>query len=253
MEDPTALRDRRTFTPAIVASSIFTAACAVFAIAFVSARGGLQLPVAASQPPVAAASATASVDPIAVPTIEPGPSLLASSPPTALPTPPPTLPPPSLPPTLLPESSPTPPIVTPAPPTPFVPPTLEPGDPLLALGECEGHPGCFEYVVVRGDTLSGIISDYLLDIDILEALNPGRLSDPSLIVVGQLLYLGRDPLARLEPCPDGEACALYVVRAGETINQLAARYLLTREAILEANPGMPRPIEPGQVIRLPRL
>ena len=242
MEDPTALRDRRTFTPAIVASSIFTAACAVFAIAFVSARGGLQLPVAASQPPVAAATAAPAPDASPVPTTSPPPSLLAS------PTPAPTAPPP----TLAPEPSPTTPEATPPPPTPFVPPTLEPGDPLLALRECEDHPGCFEYTVVRGDTLSGIISDYLLDIDILEALNPGRLSDPSLIVTGQLLYLGRDPLARLEPCPDGEPCALYVVRAGDTINQVAARYLLTREAILEANPGMPRPIEQGQVIRLPR-
>jgi LysM domain len=68
-----------------------------------------------------------------------------------------------------------------------------------------------------------------------------------------VLFLGRDPLARLDPCPDGEACALYVVQAGDSIGELAARYLLTREAILDANPGLPRPIVEGQVIRLPRL
>jgi hypothetical protein len=101
--------------------------------------------------------------------------------------------------------------------------------------------------------LSGIISRYLLDIDVLEALNPGGLADPGLIVVGQELYLGRDPLARLDPCPDGEACALYVVQADDSIAEIAARYLLTRDAILEANPGLPRPIVEGQVIKLPRL
>jgi LysM repeat protein len=134
----------------------------------------------------------------------------------------------------------------------FAPPTLEPGDPLLALPACAGHPACRVYTVNRGDTLSGIISRYLLDIDVLEALNPGRLTDPGLIVTGQELYLGRDPLARLDPCPNGEACALYVVEAGDSIAEIAARYLLTRDAILEANPGLPRPILEGQVLKLPR-
>jgi nucleoid-associated protein YgaU len=232
------------FTPAIVASAIFTAACAVFAIAFVGARGGLQLPVAASRPPVAVASAAPS-EPQATPAT-PSPTQAATLAPTPAPTPiptaAPTLPPATAAPTPAPTSSPA-----------FALPTLEPGDPLLALPACPDHPGCVEYTVVRFDTLSGIISRYLLDIDVLEALNPGRLQDPSLIVVGQVLYLGRDPLARLDPCPNGEACALYVVQPGDTISSIAARYLLTRDDILDANPGMPRPIEPGQVIKLPRL
>jgi LysM repeat protein len=109
------------------------------------------------------------------------------------------------------------------------------------------------YTVARNDTLSGIISRYRLDIDVLEALNPGRLANPGLIVTGQVLYLGRDPLARLDPCPNGEACALYVVQPGDSLAEIAARYLLTRDAILEANPGLPRPIQAGQVIKLPRL
>lgn len=239
MEDPIAAPDRRTFTPAIVASAIFAAACAVFAVAFVGAREGLQLPIAETDPPVAVASSAPSTP--AGPT--PTPAATPTAPPVTLPpaTPGPTVPP-----------------VTPPPPsapvaTPYVVPTLEPGDPLLVLDGCPGYPGCFEYVVARGDTLSGIISRYLLDIDILEALNPGRLSDRSLIVVGQLLYLGRDPFARLDPCPNGEACALYVVQSGDSISEIADRYLLTRDAILAANPDMPRPIQVGQVIKLPRL
>lgn len=243
MEEFGAPRDRRTVTPAIVASGIFAAACAVFAVAFVGARGGLEMPVAVTAPPAAAASdePVAPTEPAAtpVPTAAPQPSV---PPITAEPSAPPTLPPTAAPPTAPPTVSPT-----------SATPTLAPGDPLLALPACDDHPACREYRVARGDTLSGIISRYRLDIDVLEALNPGRLTDPGLIVVGQLLYLGRDPLARLDPCPGGEACALYVVEAGDSIAEIAARYLLTRDAILEANPGLPRPIVEGQVIKLPRL
>jgi LysM repeat protein len=109
------------------------------------------------------------------------------------------------------------------------------------------------YVVVRLDTLSSIISRYLLDIDVLRALNPGRLDNPDLVVVGQRIYLGRDPMARLEACPGGEACTLYVVAPGESLAAIADRYLVTRDAILAANPGLERPVQPGQVIKLPRV
>jgi hypothetical protein len=242
VEDSRAARDRRTVTPAIVASGIFVAACAVFAVAFVGARGGLEMPLAATDPPVAADSPAPVESTVQLPT---PPPLTAQpttpAPPTAAPSPVPTVAPTMIPPTAAPSVLP-----------PFAGPTLEPGDPLLALPACDGHPACRLYTVVRGDTLSGIISRYLLDIDVLEALNPGGLADPGLIVVGQELYLGRDPLARLDPCPDGEACALYVVQAGDSIAEIAARYLLTRDAILEANPGLPRPIVEGQVIKLPR-
>ena len=235
--------DRRTVTPAIVASAVFVAACAVFAIAFVGARGGLDMPVAATRGPIAAASEA--------PTEAPAPP--STEPPTAAPTSPPSIAPstaPSLAPTVAPTVAPS---AEPSAAPTFAVPTLEPGDPLLALPECDDHPGCFEYTVVRFDTLSGIISRYRLDIDVLEALNPGQLSNPSLLRVGQVLFVGRDPLARLDPCPNGEACVLYAVVAGDSIPEIADRYLLTRDAILAANPGMPRPIQPGQVIKLPRI
>ena len=235
MDDSSGIRDRRTVTPAIVVSAVFAAACAVFAVTFVGARGGLQMPIAATGPPVAVAS-----EPAGEPT-EP--------PPTPLPSPAPTTPPaPTVAPTVV--ATP-PPSVAPSPVPTFAVPTLEPGDPLLALRGCPDHPACFEYTVVRGDTLSSIISRYRLDIDVLEALNPGRLSNPSLIVTGQVLYLGRFPLGRLDPCPNGEACMVYVVQAGDSLAEIANRYLLTPEAILDANPGLPRPLVAGQEIKLP--
>jgi hypothetical protein len=227
------------FTPAIVASAVFVAACAVFAIAFVGARGGLQLPVAATDPPVAIASGAPSA-PLVTPSPAP-PTPAPSAAPTVEPTTAPTATP-TIAPTIAPTAVPT-----------FALPTLEPGDPLLGLPTCDGFPGCFEYTIVRGDTLSGIITRYLLDIDILQALNPGLLSDPGLVVVGQVLFVGRDPLARLEACPGGETCALYVVQPGESLAEIADRYLLTRAAILTANPGLATPVSAGQVIKLPRV
>ena len=236
MDDPGAARDRRTVTPAIVIASVFLAACAVFAVSFVSARGGLEMPIAASQPPVAMASQEPTE--AALPSIVPA---------TVAPTAAPLTPPPTAAPTIQPTAAPT---VGPTAP-PFALPTLAPGDPLLALPACPDHPSCFEYTIAHNDTLSGIISRYRLDIDVLRALNSGKLADPSLIRTGQILYVGRSQFARLALCPDGDACVIYVVQSGDTVAQIASRYLLTTDAILDANPGLSRPIQPAQEIRLP--
>ena len=232
MDGPTGQLERRTLTPAVLASALFLAASAVFAVTFVAGRGGLDMPVA-SRAPVAVAS--------------PGPSLPepTAPPPTSVVTPvPATLPPPtSAPPSTAPTAGP-----TPGPTTPT--PTLDPDDPLLALPECPDHPGCFLYVIQRFDTMSGIVSRYLLSLTVVLALNP-QVSDPSVIVTGTTLYLGRDPFVRLDPCPDEPACSLYVVVPGDSLAEIAARFGLTVEGIRDQNPGMPRPLFVGQVIELP--
>jgi hypothetical protein len=233
LDGPTGQLERRTLTPAVLASALFVAASAVFAVTFVAGRGGLDMPVA-SRGPVAVAS--------------PEPSLLGPSAPpaTAVVTPAPaTLPPPTAaPPTAAPTVAP-----SAAPPT-AAPPTLDPDDPLLALPECPDHPGCFVYVIQRFDTMSGIVSRYLLSLTVVLALNP-ELSDPSVIVTGQTLYLGRSPFVRLDPCPDQPACSLYVVVSGDSLAGIAARFGLTVEQIRDQNPGMARPLSVGQVIELP--
>lgn len=229
MDDATARPERRTVTPAVLGSALFVAACATFAITFVAGRGGLQMPVAATRAPVAVASeAPPETEPVATPepTLPP-PASLAPPSPSFAPTPPPT-------------------------PFPTAPvPTIDPNDPLARLPGCPGYPGCFEYVVVRGDTLTGIVSRYLLSITTVFALNPD-LSDPSLIVVGQTLYLGRDPMARLDPCPNAEPCALYVVERGDRLADIAGTYGVTVESIRAFNPGMNTPILTGDVLKLPR-
>jgi len=232
LDDPTGQLERRTLTPAVLASALFVAASAVFAVTFVAGRGGLDMPVA-SRGPVAVVS--------------PGPSLVGPTapPPTPQGTPvPASFPPPTtVPATAAPTVAPT--------PGPTVPTaTLDPDDPLFALPECPDRPGCFLYVIQRSDTMSGIVSRYLLSLTVVLALNP-ELADPSVIVTGQTLYLGRSPFVRLAPCPDQPACSQYVVVSGDSLAGIAARFGLTVERIRDQNPGMPRPLSVGQVIELP--
>jgi LysM domain-containing protein len=232
MEEQPDRRERRILTPAVLASALFVAACATFAISFVAARGGLQLPVGATPPPVALASPEPTAEPTGLPT--PGP----------LSSPEPTLPPSEAP---VPSAEPT---VAPTEVAGFALPTFKPNDPLLALDPCPGHPACARYVVQRGDTMNRILNRYDLKLDVVLALNP-KLEDPSLIVVGQTLYLGRNRFARLDPCPNGERCFLYVVVKGDSVKDIAARYDITEKAILNANPTMPHPIVPDLVLKLP--
>lgn len=225
---------RRTLTPVVLASALFVVACAMVAITFVATRGGLQMPLAASGSAIAAASGS------------------PSAPPTGgLPTTAPTSAPPASP------------VATPA---PTLAPTPEPGethtanpspspfDPLFALAPCPDQPGCYEYLIKRGDSLSGVASRYAIPVSTVLALNP-EITDPSAIVVGDLLYLGRDPMLRLEPCPDAPNCSLYVVRPGDSLSTIAGRFDLSVEAILDANPeiGDQNQIFSGQVLRLPRF
>jgi LysM repeat protein len=216
---------RRTLTPAVLAAALFAVACGIGSIGFVAARGGLLFPVASNPAGVALASPR--------PSQEPGPTLAPTPEPTAAPAPTST--------TAAPTAG--------ASPTPARSP-----DPLFALPPCPDRPGCVMYTVRRGDTFSGVSDRYLIGLFVMRVLNP-EVTDESTIVVGQTLYLARDPAARLEPCPDGNSCRLYVVRSGDTLSIIAGRYLRTVDAILDWNTGMSRTsvIYTGQVIRIPDL
>jgi hypothetical protein len=229
MEERPEHRERRILTPAVLASALFVAACATFAISFVAARGGLQLPIGPTPPAVAVATTEPTVVSTPEPLPSPEPTVGATVEPTAIPSAEPTVP-----------------STTP----PFALPTMKPGDPLLALDQCPNHPSCFIYIVQRSDTFNRILNRYDLKAAVILALNP-KLDDPSLLVVGQKLYLGRDRFARLDPCPNGERCFLYVVVKGDSVKDIAARYGITENDIFEANPTMPHPIVPDLVLKLP--
>jgi len=234
MEDQPERRERRILTPAVLASALFVAACATFAISFVAARGGLQLPTSSALP---------TAPPVAVATSEP----TALSTPEPISTPAPTVAPSETPiPTVAPTLAPTPPPTEP----PFALPAIKRSDPLHGLPPCADDHPCVRYVVQRGDTMNRILGRYDLDLAVVEALNP-KLKDPALIVVGQTLFLGRDRFARLDYCPNGERCFLYTVIKGDSVKGIASRYGITSNAITTANPTMPSPIVPGLVLKLP--
>lgn len=228
MEAPIRPLARRALTPAVLLAAAFATLCAGVSIAFVAARGGLEVPslagasgavAAASPSPAPTAPATASPEASAGATSGPSPSLA----PTPLAT------------------------VPPASPTPVASP-----DSLAVLPGCPGHPGCYLYTVRRGDTLGAISDRWAIGLSIVEALNP-EIRDPSTIVPGQTIYLGRSPVVRLDPCPDRSGCYLYLVRSGDRLSTIAGRYGTTTTAILALNPGIPDPnsIRVGQTIRLP--
>jgi nucleoid-associated protein YgaU len=225
---------RRTLTPAVGIAAIFAATAAVVSVAFVMARGGLQLPLAtASAPPVAVVSPGAPNPPAS-------PAATAAASPSAAPSSPEASAPPTPPPTAGPSAA----------PTGIASPTLAPDDPLRVLAGCPDHPGCYLYTVRRGDTYSGVSDRYGVLLWIMDALNP-EVADKGIIVVGQTLYLGRDPMARLDPCPDG-SCHLYAVRSGDTLSGIASRYGLGVSDIRTLNPDLdPGHIVAGRVIRLP--
>lgn len=229
MSGSTEARGRRVLTPAVTAATAFAVLAAIVSVAFVSARGGLELPVAASATPgIAAASAPPATMAAAA---TPAPTTPANTTgPTTAPSPPAS-------------AGPTEPLPTAA--------SSGPADPLAGLPPCPGHPGCFEYTVRRGDSFTAVSDRYGLLLWITRALNP-EVTDERVITIGQTLYLGHDPTVRLDPCPDGAPCHLYVVRSGDTISAIAGRYGLSVQGILELNPTVdPSLIFTGQVIRLP--
>jgi nucleoid-associated protein YgaU len=220
---------RRTLTPAVVLAAGFAALCAFVSISFVAGRGGLLLPLAS---PGESSVALVSLAPDS--STSPVPSSAAA-----------TTPSPEA--SLVQTFSPPPSVESTAAPTPAGTP-----DPLAALPACPDHPGCYLYTIRRGDTLSTVSDRWLIGVWLLEALNP-QVTDPSTIVVGQTLYLGRSPFVRLDRCPDVQNCYLYVVRPGDRLSTIAGRFAITTAAILALNPRItdPNAIYSGQTIRLP--
>lgn len=229
MSGPKAPPGRRTLTPPVIGAAAFTALAALASVVFVTARGGLALPVAATDgPPVAIASPIQTSPAAPAATVAPGASPTQAPTPVSTPVP----------------SGGTTPLPTAAA-TPSGPP-----DPLAALPACPDHPGCHLYTVRRGDTYSEVSDRYGVGLWIMNALNP-EVGDTRLIVVGQTLYLAHDPTARLDLCPDG-TCHLYAIRSGDTVSTIAGRYGLNVPGIEALNPKLdPARLVAGQIIRLP--
>ena len=163
-----AVRPGRSLTPAVLGSLVVLVMAASASVAFVMARGGLELAAAIpTEPPVASATAVAVAPVTPVPTaiLTPVPTAI----PTAIPTPVPT-PSPTASPTPAPTPSPSP---TPRPTAkPTTQPTTGTASRYAVLRACPDAPRCWIYRVRAGDNLYSIAHWFGVSIDSIYARNP---------------------------------------------------------------------------------
>ncbi|HQY92540.1 LysM peptidoglycan-binding domain-containing protein [Caldilinea sp.] len=129
----------------------------------------------------------------------------------------------------------------------YAPQTLAPADSFTLPGD-EGY-----HVVARGDTLSEVAKAYGMTTGDLMRLN--GISNANMIWLGQQLRV----TARVDAVAASTANApqptvadeIYVVQAGDTLAEIAARYQTTVQGLLAAN-GLPNPnfVWVGQQLRV---
>lgn len=161
-EAPQALaRPGRSVSPAVIGSVLVLVMAASASLAFVMARGGLELPVSLpAAPPIASQGAVAQASATQAPTTAPTPSPTATPSPTPTPTPSPT-----------PSPSPTP---TPTP-KPTAKPTTRPAptsDRYALLRPCPNTPRCWIYRVRAGDNIYSIANYFGVSQDSIYDRNP---------------------------------------------------------------------------------
>lgn len=135
-------------------------------------------------------------------------------------------------------------------------PTLNPASapapapaPIINLASTAGPDQC---IVDPGDTLSGIATQYGVDLNALIALN--GITQPDLIFPGMVLDLpqgAQEPAAAPTPAPAPAPVTQCIVDDGDTLSGIAAQYNLPLDQLIAANPGInPDLIYPGQVLNL---
>ena len=157
------VRTRATLTPAVLGSLVVLVISASASLAFVMARGGLELVAAAPTSSPAASSTAVAVASVApAPTIAVTPTPVLTPAPTASPTPSPT-PTPSASPTATPTASPT---------AKATPGPAATSDRYAVLRPCPDAPSCWIYRVRAGDNLYSIAHWFGVSLDSIYARNP---------------------------------------------------------------------------------
>jgi len=119
------------------------------------------------------------------------------------------------------------------------------GPTLTAQFQVTGQLPNGPYTVQPGDTLSSIAQHFGTSVNALLRANP-QISNPSVLAVGQQIYIP-GTLVSINGQP------VYITEHGDYLTAIAARFGITYQALLQANPQIsnPRLIYPGQRINLP--
>jgi LysM repeat protein len=113
-----------------------------------------------------------------------------------------------------------------------------------------------EYVVVKGDTFSGIAKKFNVSVKAIEAANPGVV--PTKLQVGQKLTVPAAAGGATVPAPaemispgamGGQE--IYTVKSGDTLTKIARTYGTTVKAIESANNLTTAQIKVGQKLKIP--
>ena len=120
--------------------------------------------------------------------------------------------------------------------------TIYPGDEAIVLkynGDDESNENNDVYIVVKGDTLSGIASKYNTTYQELAEIN--NIKDPNKIYPGQKIKIPSSGV-------------IYVVQKGDTLSGIASKYNTTWQSIYEKNKDVigdnPDLIKPGQNLKI---
>jgi len=127
---------------------------------------------------------------------------------------------------------------------------IYPGQILLQPGALiSGTNGLNIYIVARGDSVKQLANRFNITIDTLIRMNPD-ITNINLIYEGQRLVVSG---SGGNPNPPPPANGTYLVRSGDTLRNIAARFDTTVAAILQVNPQIPNLnlIYVGQTINLP--
>jgi LysM repeat protein len=114
-----------------------------------------------------------------------------------------------------------------------------------------------EYIVVKGDTLSGIAKKYGVLVKAIEAANPGV--EPTKLQIGRKLSIPAASGGAAAPTAAGATPAgtsggeeIYTVKSGDTLTKIAKAHGTTVKAIESANPTVdPNHIKVGDKLKMP--
>jgi LysM repeat protein len=144
-----------------------------------------------------------------------------------------------------------------------LPPTVETNPPVtpppVATPAPQAVPesAATEYVVVKGDTFSGIAKKFGVSVKAVEAANPGV--EPTKLKLGQKLSIPAASGNTAASAPAGMTSPgaaggeeIYTVKSGDTLTKIARAHGTTVKAIESANPSVdPNHIKVGDKLKIP--